>query len=118
MPSFGDNLRELRKSRGYSQDKFAKLIGSNQMTLSSWEVGTRMPALSTIQRIADTFHVPLSSLIALDSTGKEEDADRELLDLIKAKPMIRELVDKARYLSDDDMSTILNVAQALVRAKV
>ena len=118
MPTFGENLRELRTSRGYSQDRFAREINSNQVNVSAWEIGTRMPALSTIQRIADTFHVPLSSLIALDSTGKEEDADRELLDLIKSKPMIRELVDKARYLSDDDMSTILNVAQALVRAKI
>lgn len=118
MSTFGDNLRELRKSRGYSQDKFAREIGSNQMTLSSWEVGTRMPALSTIQHIADTFHVPLSSLISLESTGKLEDGDRELLDLIKSKPMVRELISSARYLSDEDMSTILNVAQALVRAKV
>lgn len=118
MPTFGENLRELRKSRGYSQDKFAREIGSNQMTLSSWEIGTRTPALSTIQHIADTFHVPLSSLISLESTGREEDGDRELLDLIKNNPKIRQLVDKARYLSDEDMSTILNVAQALVRAKV
>ena len=118
MPSFGENLTELRKSRGYSQDKFAKAIGSNQVTVSSWEVGTRMPALSTIQRIADTFHVPLSSLIALDSTGKEEDADRELLDLIKSKPMIRELVDKSRYLIDDDIRMLLEMINALTRTRV
>ena len=118
MPTFGENLRELRKSRGYSQDRFAREIGSNQMTLSSWEVGTRMPALSTIQHIADTFHVPLSSLISLESTGKEEDGDRELLDLIKSNPMIRELVDKSRYLSDADIRMLLDVISALTRTRV
>ena len=117
MPTFGDNLRELRKSRGYSQDRFAREINSNQVNVSAWEIGTRTPALSTIQHIADTFHVPLSSLISLESTGKQEDIDKELLDLIKSKPFVRELIDKARYLSDDDMSTILNVANALVKAK-
>ena len=118
MPTFGENLRELRKSRGYSQDRFAREIGSNQMTLSSWEVGTRMPALSTIQHIADTFHVPLSSLISLESTGKEEDGDRELLDLIKSNPMIRELVDRSRYLSDADIRMLLDVISALTRTRV
>ena len=106
MPTFGENLRELRKSRGYSQDRFAREINSNQVNVSAWEIGTRTPALST-----------LSSLISLESTGKQEDIDKELLDLIKSKPFVRELIDKARYLSDDDMSTILNVANALVKAK-
>ena len=118
MPTFGENLKELRKSRGYSQDRFAREIGSNQVNVSAWELGTRMPTIPTIQHIANVFHVPLSSLISLESTGREEDGDRELLDLIKNNPKIRQLVDKARYLSDEDMSTILNVAQALVRAKV
>lgn len=118
MPSFGENLRELRKSRGYSQDRFAREIGSNQMTVSAWEIGTRMPALSTIQHIADTFHVPLSSLISLQSTGNEEDGDRELLDLIQSRQKLRELMSKARYLSDEDLDVILNVANALTKGIV
>ena len=68
MPTFAENLRQLRKSRGYSQDRFAKMIGSNQVTLSSWEVGYRMPSLATIQEIADTFNVPLSSLISIQDS--------------------------------------------------
>jgi len=118
LSTFGDNLRELRKSRGYSQDKFAREIGSNQMTLSSWEVGTRMPSLQTIKRIADTFHVPVSSLISMESFGNEADADRELLDLIKENSKIKELVSSARYLSTEDIETVLIVAKALVRSKV
>ena len=117
MASFGENLRELRKSRGYSQDKFARMLGSNQMTLSSWELGTRMPALSTIQHIADTFHVPLSSLISLEETGKEEDGDRELLDLIKGNQRIRFLLNKARYLSDENIDLINNMIDALTKEK-
>lgn len=115
MPTFGENLRELRKSRGYSQDKFAREIGSNQMTLSSWEVGTRMPQLSTIQHIADVFHVPLSSLISLNSTGNEADVDRELLDLIKSNQKVNILLTKARYMSDDDIDVLLVVANALTK---
>ena len=118
MPTFGENLRELRKSRGYSQDKVAREIGSNQMTVSSWEVGSRMPSINTISHIADTFHVPVSSLISLESIGNEDDADRELLDLIKNNSKVKMLVSRTRYLSDEDLDTVLTVAEALVRAKV
>ena len=118
MPTFGENLRELRKSRGYSQDRFAKEINSNQMTVSSWEVGTRMPTIATIKHIADTFKVPLSSLISLGEAGMEEDDDRELLDLIKSRDEIRKLVNRARYLSDTDLAVLMNVVDALTRERV
>ena len=118
MPTFGENLRELRKSRGYSQERFAREIGSNQVNVSAWELGTRMPLLPTIRHIASVFHVPLSSLISIESSGSEEDGDRELLDVIKNNHKIRQLFDKARYLSDEDIDTILNVANALTRTRV
>lgn len=118
MPTFGENLKELRKSRGYSQDRFAREIGSNQVNVSAWELGTRMPQISTIRHIADVFHVPLSSLISFESTGIEEDGDRELLDVIKGNPKIRQLVDKARYLSNADINMLLDVIGALTRTRV
>lgn len=118
MPTFGENLKELRKSRGYSQDRFAREIGSNQVNVSAWELGTRTPTIPTIKHIADVFHVPVSSLISLETSGNEVDADRELLDLIKSKPMIRELLDKSRYLSDADIRMLLDVINALTRTRV
>ncbi len=118
MPTFGENLRELRKSRGYSQERFAREINSNQMTVSSWETGARMPGLQTVKHIAEVFHVPVSSLIALETLGNEEDGDRELLDLIKQNPKIRQLVDKARYLSNADLNMVLDVIGALTRTRV
>ena len=117
MPTFGENLRELRKSRGYSQQKFSELLGSNQMTVSSWEVGTRMPSLQTIQHIAEVFHVPVSSLISLEAIGNEDDSDRELLDLLKSNPKIRTIVDKSRYLSNADLNMLIDVISALTRTR-
>lgn len=118
MPTFGENLKELRKSRGYSQDRFAREIGSNQVNVSAWELGTRMPLLPTIKHIADVFHVPLSSLISLETSGNEEDADRELLDIIQSNQLVRKLVDKSRYLSDADLRMLLDVIDALTRTRV
>ena len=118
MASFGENLRTLRKSRGYSQDKFARAIGSNQVNVSAWELGTRMPNLSTIRHIADTFKVPLSSLISLESTGSIDDYVHEIADLIRNNQKFRTLVDSAKYLSDSDLDVLVGMAKALTRDKV
>lgn len=119
MPSFGENLRELRKSRGYSQDKFARLIGSNQITLSSWEVGTRTPSVETIRRIAKIFNVPLSSLIPLSDSGNGEDEDfvREVADALHRDPKVRMLFDKTRYMTPEDLDVVLGVVNAIARGR-
>ena len=101
-----------------SQQQFAKEIDSNQVVVSSWERNDRMPSLSTIRHVAEVFHVPLSSLISLEEIGNVEDGDRELLGLIKTNPKIRQLVDKARYLSNADINMLLDVIGALTRERV
>ena len=118
MPTFGENIRALRKTRNLSQEKFANEIGSNQMTVSSWEVNSRMPSLQTIKHIAEVFRVPVSSLISLETLGDESDSDRELLDLIKSNPKVRLIVDKTRYLSNADLNMIIDVIGALTRTRV
>lgn len=118
MASFGENLRALRKSRGYSQEKFARVINSNQANVTAWERGMRMPTLNTIKGIADVFNIPVSMLLPLGEVGTEEDADRELLDYINSNKLIRDIIDKSRYLSEADLRMILDVIEALTRAKV
>ena len=118
MASFGDNLRNLRKSRGYSQDKFAKIINSNQVNVSAWELGTRTPGLATIRHIAETFKVPLSSLISIDSTGMNDDYVHEVADMLQRDPKIRLLFDRAKFMSSKDLDAVLGVVDAITRERV
>ena len=118
MPSFGENLRNLRKSRGYSQIKFAQAINSNQVNVSAWETGTRNPSLSTVRHIADVFKVPLSSLISLEDTTLEADYVKEIADVLQQDPKIRLLFDRAKYLSPSDLDTVLGVITAITRERV
>lgn len=118
MSTFGENLKALRQSRGYSQERFASAIGSNQACITAWERGTRTPHLTVIQGIADTFKVPLSTLLPLSDTGNESDSDRELLDLIQSNPKLQQIVEKSRYLSNADLNMIIDVINALTRTRV
>ena len=118
MPSFGENLKALRKSRGYSQDKFARAINSNQVNVSAGELGTRMPNLATIRHIADTFKVPLSSLISMEESGLEDDYVREIADMLQHNPQIRMLFDRAKYMSQSDIEAVLSVVDAITKERV
>ena len=115
MPTFGENLRALRKSRGYSQEKFADVIGSTQAAVTAWERDTRMPNLQMITHIANVFKVPVSSLISLEVSGNESDADKELLDAIRFNPQIRSILDRLRYLSDAEIRLVLDVVKTLTK---
>lgn len=118
MSVFGDNLRNLRKSRGYTQEKFAEVIHSNQANVTAWERGFRMPSLATIQEIADIMHVPLSSLISIQNTGEEDDLVREVADLLHRDPKVRLLFDKTRFMSSSDLDIVLGVVSAISRERV
>ena len=117
MPTFGENIRALRKSRGYSQDRFARIINSNQVNVSAWEVGSRVPTLSTIKHIAETFHVPLTSLISSDTTGMEDDYVQEIAEIIRKDPKIRLLFDKAKFMTQNDLDVVLGVVNAITKER-
>lgn len=115
MRTFGENLRELRKSRGYSQEKFAEVIGTKQVNVSAWEIGTRVPYLSTIRSIADTFKIPLSSLISLDQSGNDEDYMRFVSEAISREPKLKEILDKVLYMPSSDIDALLGIISAMAK---
>ena len=118
MPTVGENIRALRKSRGYSQERFGRVIGSNQVNVSAWEVGTRIPTLATVQKISTIFNVPLSSLISIEESGNEEDYVKEVAELLQRDPKVRLLFDRAKYMSSSDLDAVLTVIDAITRERV
>lgn len=106
---FGTNIRNLRKSRGFSQDYFARTIGSNQMTVSSWEVGTRMPTINTIMHIAEVYHIPFSSLISIRQTGHDEDCLCEIAELLQNNSKFRNMFERVKYLKQDDLDLMISI---------
>ena len=118
MTILGDNLRKLRTSRGFSQDRFAREIGSNQVSVSAWEIGSRTPNMETVKHIAAVFHVPVTSLISVEESGHEDDFVREVSDVIRQNPKVRLLFDRAKYLSASDLDTVLSVVNAITRERI
>lgn len=59
---FGNRIKELRKKRGLSQERFALLINMDRTYYSSVEAGKRNISLENIKKIADGFGISISQL--------------------------------------------------------
>lgn len=60
---FNDNLKELRKSKGFTQEELATKINVVRQTVSKWEKGFSVPDADTLQKIADVLEVEVSQLL-------------------------------------------------------
>ena len=61
--SLGQTIRDLRRSRGHSQESFAHAVGLHRTYISDIERGERNVSLHNLVRIANTLDMPLSQLL-------------------------------------------------------
>lgn len=66
----GENLKELRKKRGMSQEQLALRLHVVRQTVSKWEKGLSVPDAETLMQISEIFNVSSSAL--LGETVKED----------------------------------------------
>ena len=60
--NFGNNLMELRKKNGYSQEDLANKLNVTRQTISKWELEQTSPNLKDLKNIADAkIQIPILS---------------------------------------------------------
>lgn len=114
--TFGEKLRQLRKSRGISQQKLADGLGVAQSSVAAYEAGTREPSFEVVQKFARYFRVPFSSLMPSDEVVDGEFV-QQLADALHKNPKLGLLFDKARYLKSADIDAVLSVVNAIARER-
>ena len=60
----GENIRALRKAKGYTQDAFADRAGLNRAHMGEIERGESNVTIQTLKLIADALRVRISDLVA------------------------------------------------------
>lgn len=58
----GKNIKEVRQSRGLSQEVLSDMCGFSNTTLSAYENGRKIPSLTTIAKIAKELNVSIERL--------------------------------------------------------
>lgn len=72
---FNENLKALRKQKGYSQEELAIKLNVVRQTVSKWEKGLSVPDVEMLQSIADILEVNVSQLLDSQIPNKEENSD-------------------------------------------
>lgn len=70
-----DNLKALRKQKGYSQETMAQQLNVVRQTISKWEKGLSVPDAEMLEQIADLFEVSVDTLLDREPETRQERAD-------------------------------------------
>ncbi len=65
---FNENLKTLRKKKGFTQEELAIRVSVVRQTVSKWEKGLSVPDADALQRIAEVLDVGVNELLGADFT--------------------------------------------------
>lgn len=67
-----ENLKVLRKQKGFSQEELAVRVNVVRQTVSKWEKGLSVPDADTVIKLAEVFGVSVSELLGEEIKDAEE----------------------------------------------
>ena len=62
----GENIKALRKRKGFTQEELAVRVNVVRQTVSKWEKGLSVPDADSLQKIADVLETNISQLLGAD----------------------------------------------------
>ena len=93
----GTRIRKLRthhRGIGISQEELASRVGTTPNTISRWETAQYKPSVADLEKLANFFGVPITSL----------------LPSIEASAMVEALLSATGDLDDEEMEELTNWA--------
>ena len=63
---FGDNLRQIRKSKKMSQEQLAEKVNVTRQSVSKWENGESYPEMNNILELCKIFNCKMNDLVHTD----------------------------------------------------
>lgn len=104
---FGENLKNIRKSKNISQEYLAEKLGVSRQSVSKWETGENFPSMNNIMYLCEIFKCKINDLVHEDFTDIES-LDSEIKESVvkfkKEKQIKVKLISKIIYI----MANIVN----------
>ena len=102
-PDIGRQIRELRKLKGLSQDQLAEAAEIDAKSLSRIERGVFLPALDTVQRLADALGLSIAELFAGEARN--------------ARALRHFLLDVALSTPDDELPRVVDAVSKALKVR-
>lgn len=87
-----ENIRRLRKQKGYSQEQLADKLNVVRQTVSKWEKGLSVPDADMLEDIADIFEVEVGELLGSEILTETEAT--EIGELVKQLTILNEYLSE------------------------
>ena len=111
--NFANNLRFLRRSRGYSQEFISERLGYKSFTtVQKWESGVSEPSVEKLKKLADLFDVSMDELLNADFEGNNSGASEEDNEILDRE---RKLLLICRKLREANQDKLYEYASLLLR---
>ena len=72
-----ENIKQLRKQKGYTQETLAQALNIVRQTVSKWEKGYSVPDADMLEKLADILEVPVSDLLGEPAEPQVKTSDIE-----------------------------------------
>lgn len=111
MAVFGEILKRLRQEKSLSQQELANLIGVHVRQVSKYEMGTSMPTLDRIRRMAETLEVSADELV-FGATKR-----RATTNAVKHPVLAERLRTLEQMVSRDELRSVIELLDAFIAKK-
>jgi len=112
MAVFGEILKRLRQEKSLSQQELANLIGVHVRQVSKYEMGTSMPTLDRIRRMAEVLDVSADELVF--GAAKRP---RAASNAIKNPLLAERLRTLEQMVSRDELRSVIDLLDAFIAKK-
>lgn len=85
----GENIKTLRKKKGYSQETMAQQLNIVRQTVSKWEKGISVPDADMLTKIADLFEVTVEDLLGGNNV-KDKEVDTNINEIAAQLAVLNE----------------------------
>ena len=68
---FKDQIKEIRKKEGLTQEELALKLSVTRQAVSNWETGKNLPDIEILINISNVFNISLDQLIKGDNMEKK-----------------------------------------------
>lgn len=83
--SFAENLKQIRKERGLSQEELAEMMEVSRQAVSKWEQGLGYPEVEKLLIFSSKFNISLDSLMATEIAKKHDKVNMDITGTIVIK---------------------------------
>ena len=86
----GENIKILRKQKGYSQETLAQQLNVVRQTVSKWEKGISVPDAEMLNSLSELFEVPVSTLLGSKVEEPATETDPRMEEIAKQLAILNE----------------------------